>query len=134
MNASLVVACPHCHQLPNQPCVSGTGRQAGEPHAARRRTARHATTQVATGWTLRVVWPIENPELFNTEAVRLAEADLPEVAAYTGAVVVGTPSFRVVDCDRGQSWPTTPTAVVCEVDALPAVTRIGTTSTARSAA
>jgi hypothetical protein len=87
----------------------------------------------ATGWTLRVVWPIENPELFNSEAVRLAAADLPEVAAYVRAVVVGEPAFRVVDCDRTQSWPTTPTAVICEVDALPAVARIGHT-TERTAA
>ena len=92
---------------------------------------------MTTGWTLRVVWPIEDPELFNSEAVRLAAADLPAVAAYVRAVVAGEPVFRVVDCDHAQAWPTTPTAVVCEVDALPAVTRLGTTTrtkTTRSAA
>jgi uncharacterized protein with von Willebrand factor type A (vWA) domain len=90
-------------------------------------TAAQAVADQPTGWTLRVIWPIQDPGLSHSAAIALARADLPSVAARTKAVVVGEPTFRVVDCDGRYAWPTTPTAVVCQVEALPAVARIGHT-------
>jgi hypothetical protein len=87
------------------------------------------------GWTFRAVWPIENPELFDHEAIRLARADLPAVAREAGAVITGQPEFRVADC-ADQPWPTTATAVVCTVAAAPAalhIARTKTTNTRRAA-
>jgi hypothetical protein len=72
---------------------------------------------------LRVLWPIEDPRLFNSEAIDLARADLRNVAAASCAVIVGQPEFRVIDC-TAHEWPATDTAVLCEVDAVPATRRI----------
>lgn len=69
------------------------------------------------GWTLRVVWPVEDPELFDAEAIAAARRDLPNVAAELNAVIVGIARFRVgaiTHADR----PATP-AVECEVPAVP---------------
>lgn len=85
-----------------------------------------------SGWTLRVVWPIEDPQLFDWEAIEAARRDLPNVAADSNAIIAGPPTFRVVQCNP-DSWPATATAVVCEVPALPAVARIAT-HTERNAA
>lgn len=76
-----------------------------------------------SAWMLHVVWPIENPALFDQEAIALAREDLGEVAARTGAVVTGEPKFRVVDTGPERGWPYTSTAVVCDVPAVPAATR-----------
>lgn len=69
-----------------------------------------------SSFTLRVIWPVEDPRLFDGEAVALARADLPEVARRTGAVITGRPVFRVVDC-ADLDWPATATAVWCDVPA-----------------
>ncbi|MFB6392595.1 hypothetical protein [Polymorphospora lycopeni] len=76
-----------------------------------------------SGWTLRVLWPVEDPDLYGDDAIRLAEDDLPYVAARTGAVVTGEPVFEVIDCDADRPWPGTPTAVRCIVAAEPVPAR-----------
>lgn len=57
-----------------------------------------------TGWTLRVVWPIEDPAAFSEESIATARADLLTIAEGFQVTLVGTPAFRT---SVGQ--------VVCEV-------------------
>jgi hypothetical protein len=72
-----------------------------------------------TGWTLRIVWPIEDEAMFNSEAIGAARALLPETSRALGAIVVGEPSIRIVEADPNDTRITTPTVVVCTVDAVP---------------
>lgn len=53
----------------------------------------------AQAWTFRVVWPLEDPELSDANAIDLARA-------------------------TARSWPATNTAVVCVVPAVPAARRL----------
>ena len=71
---------------------------------------------LVTGWTLRAVWPIHDPELAHSEAIRLAAEDLPQVARRSQSLIVGEPTWRVVDVAE---WPDVDAAVVCVVEAVP---------------
>lgn len=71
------------------------------------------------GWTLRVVWPVEDPELSYSDMIRLATEDLVAVAARSGALIVGEPKFVTEETE--QDWPETELALVCVVEAVPAL-------------
>jgi hypothetical protein len=57
-----------------------------------------------TGWTLRVVWPVEDPAAFSEESIAVARADLLAIAEGFQPTLLAPPVF-----------PTRTGEVICEV-------------------
>lgn len=85
-----------------------------------------------TGWTLRVVWPIENDAMYDTEAITAAWFQIPDLAEEHQVTLTGQPRMHVValSAERQQELGTT-RAVVCEA---PVIRRTTTTPVERKAA
>lgn len=72
-----------------------------------------------TGWTLRVVWPIHDPAMYETEAVAAATFEWPWFAEKHQVTVTGSPTIRVVPLGVQQQVELrADRAVVCEAPVI----------------
>jgi hypothetical protein len=72
-----------------------------------------------TPWVFRVVWPVEDESLGYQEAVRIAAAEIVEVAQERGAKLVAQPTWEMVEHDDPGRWPHTELALVAWAPAMP---------------
>ena len=81
---------------------------------------RHGGDPVTGPWDFRAMWPVEDSDVGSQEVLDAAAADLPDVLARHGALLLGEPTWTIEEVPDPRRWPHTDFAVVAVAPALPA--------------